>query len=351
MTKPVIVAGCIPQSDSEKLKDYSLIGVRAITRIIEAAEKTLRGEKVQFLDDEQTINLPRIRKNEFVEIIPISNGCMGHCTFCKTKQARGELKSFDKKSIVDMFRQALNDGVKEVWLTSEDLGAWGLDINSTLPQLLKDILKVNRNFKLRLGMINPEYVKMYNDELIKILQDERVFKFLHVPVQSASNKVLKLMGRPYIIEDFKDSILKIKSVIPNLTLASDIICGFPNEEDEDFEKTVKLVRELKIPVLNISKFYARPGTPAKKLKPIPTHIVKERSKRLSDMRQDIIDNSFWIGQVQEILVDNTGKNNSFVGRNDSYRPVVLKGDNLLGKKVKVKIISENKDNLVGEIIN
>ncbi len=355
INKPVVVAGCIPQADMKNkfLTGYSLIGVKQIDKIVEVVKETLNGNSVQFLKHEnnERLNLPKIRRNPLVEIIPISSGCLGYCTFCKTKFARSGLVSFAEVAIVKQFRTALNEGVKEVWLTSEDTGAYGQDIGTSLPTLLKKLLAVNKDFRIRIGMINPEHVKRDLKELVEIFQDHRMFKFLHIPVQAGNDRVLKEMKRPYTVEDFKDSVAFLRENISGVTIATDIICGFPTETAEEFEETLDLVKELAFPVVNISKFYPRAGTKAAAMKLLPTKTAKARSKALTELLERIHTNKGWLGWTGEILIDEIGKTGSFIGRNDSYRPVVIKGEGLLGKRIKVKIVSVFKDYLEGKIIN
>jgi threonylcarbamoyladenosine tRNA methylthiotransferase CDKAL1 len=354
--KPVIVAGCVPQADKKNplLQNYSLLGVKQIHRVVELVELTLAGNKVQFLErkSDLSLNLPRIRRNPLIEIIPVSSGCMGSCTFCKTKQARGGVVSFSEEDIVKQIRIGLNEGIKEVWLTSEDSGAYGLDIGTNLPNLMKKILLIERkDFKIRLGMINPEHVLNYIDDLIEIFKDDRLFKFIHVPVQSGNNKVLKEMNRPYSVEEFKEIISRLRTGVSNITISTDIICGFPDESDAEFEDTVNLVKDLKIPVVNISKFYPRPGTKAAEMHPLDTKIKKARSKKMSEINNDNISNEEWFGWEGQIIIDEYGTNNTFIGRNDFYKMIIVEGENLFGKILTVRVTSVQRDYLKGEIIN
>ncbi|MBL7056986.1 tRNA (N(6)-L-threonylcarbamoyladenosine(37)-C(2))-methylthiotransferase [Candidatus Woesearchaeota archaeon] len=352
--KPVVVAGCIPQSDQNnpKLQNYSLVGVKQIERIAEVVKQTLQGNKVRFLNqsNDQSLNLPRIRKNSLIEIIPISSGCLGQCTFCKTKFARGSLVSFKEEAIIKQARAALNEGVKEIWLTSEDTGAYGLDIKTTLPHLLKELLKINKDYKVRLGMINPEYVIEYVDELVEIYQYKKMFKFIHIPVQSGNDRILKLMKRPYTIKDFRKVVHHMTKLIPTLTISTDIICGFPTETEEEFQDTMNLVKEMKFPVLNISKFYPRPRTLAAKMIPLDTMIKKARSKKLTNLNKTHISNAEWIGWEGEIIVDDVGNEDSFLGRTNSYRQIVVRGKNLFGKHLKVRVVDICRDYFVGSKI-
>lgn len=350
LDKPVVVAGCVPQADKKnsELKKYSLLGVNQLSQIAEVVEQTLAGNTVHLLKRSraQDMALPKVRRNNLIEIIPISSGCMGYCTFCKTKQARGGLSSHKPKEIIKRFRQALNEGVKEVWLTSEDTGPYGLEIKTTLPELLRELLKIKKDFRIRLGMINPEYVSKYFDELVDIYQDDRMFKFLHIPVQSGDNQVLKDMNREYAVEEFKEVVDKIRQKVPNITIATDIICGFPTESEEAFGRTLDLVRELQFPIINFSKFYPRPGTKAAKMDLLPTRIVKSRSKKLTELNNSLDVNEDWIGWKGEVLVDEKGKKGTFLARNDYYKQVVLEGDFSLGDRIFVKVTDGTRDYLV-----
>ena len=147
-----------------------------------------------------------------------------------------------------------------MWLTSQDTACYGYDIDTNIVNLLKKILKMQRDFRIRLGMGNPDYFPDYLDELIEVFKDRRMYKFLHIPVQAGSDNVLKAMKRNYSISTFKNIIRKFRSNIPDITLSTDIICGYPDETDEDFEETIKLIKEIRPDVLNISRFWPRPGT-------------------------------------------------------------------------------------------
>jgi threonylcarbamoyladenosine tRNA methylthiotransferase CDKAL1 len=214
--KKVVVAGCVPQGDRniKGLEDCSMIGVTQIDRIVEVVEETLKGNKIKLLakKDLPSLDLPKIRRNELIEIVPINTGCLGSCTYCKTKHARGKLGSYTPEAIVNSCIKAGKEGVKEIWLTSEDTGAYGRDINTDLPTLVMEILKnTNSDTMIRigiililnLGMTNPPYIMEHLEKIVKILNHPNVYAFLHIPVQSGSNAVLDKMNREYQIEDFK----------------------------------------------------------------------------------------------------------------------------------------------------
>ncbi|XP_070603484.1 threonylcarbamoyladenosine tRNA methylthiotransferase isoform X3 [Erythrolamprus reginae] len=293
--KKVVLAGCVPQAQPRQdyLHGLSIIGVQQIDRVVEVVEETIKGHSVRLLGQKKDngkrlggarLDLPKIRKNPLIEIISINTGCLNACTYCKTKHARGELASYSVEELVNRGKQSFEEGVCEIWLTSEDTGAYGRDIGTDLPSLLWKLVEViPEGAMLRLGMTNPPYILEHLEEMAKILNHPRVYAFLHVPVQSASDSVLMDMKREYCVADFKHVVDFLKTRVPGITIATDIICGFPGETDEDFQETMKLVEEYKFPSLFINQFYPRPGTPAAKMPQVPAQIKKQRTKELSKL--------------------------------------------------------------------
>ena len=343
LDKPVIMAGCVPQAERDKSKfgGYSVIGSNQINNVVEVVNETLKGNTVQLLKKGRNprLNIPKVRKNSIIEIVPINEGCLGSCNFCLTKFARGHLLSYEPDEIIKHIRNALNDGVKEIWLTSQDTSCYGYDININIVELLKKILELKRDFKIRLGMGNPDYLPDYIDELIEVFKDPRIYNFIHIPVQAGSNTVLKNMKREYTVESFIDIVDKFRAVHLNINLATDIIVGYPEETDKDFEQSLKVIKKTKPDVINISKFWPRPGTVAAKKHPLPTKLVKERSIKLMSEFQKISleNNQKWLGWSGELLINEKGKEDSWIGRNYAYKPVIVKGDLKIGDTISVKI--------------
>jgi len=230
--KKIVIAGCIPQTDPEKLKNHSIVGTFQLDRITKAVNSTLSGEKVSFIQKSPLpeLSINTILADQVIEIIPINLGCLGNCSYCKTKAARGDLHSYPIKEIIKKARHALNNGVKEIWLTSQDAAAYGKDIKTNVVDLISELCKINKDFKIRLGMGNPNNFLPVIDQLIKVMKKEnKLYKFLHLPLQSGNDEVLKKMNRHYTVKKFKCLINKIRKEIPNITIATDIICGFPGE--------------------------------------------------------------------------------------------------------------------------
>lgn len=357
LRKQVIISGCIAQTDSEELKEFSLVGTTQINNIVSVVEETINDNIVKLIAFEKNprLNLPHIRRNSAVEIIPICAGCLGEpCAYCKVKEARGDLVSYDKDEILKQISKAVLHGAKEIWLTSQDNGCWGKDVGTSFPELLREITELSGDFKVRVGMMNPNHAKEYLDELIEVMKNDKFFKFLHLPIQSGNNEILEKMRRKYTVEDFKEIVLKLREGIPDITIATDMIVGFPTETEEQFHDSIGIIREIRPDVLNRSRFWPRPGTEAEKME---GQIHGQETKRRCTILVDVfnimarVKNEKWIGWTGEILIDEKGKEDSWVGRNYAYRPVVVKGNLALGQKVKVKIKKVNEHYLTGIILH
>ncbi|XP_064605868.1 threonylcarbamoyladenosine tRNA methylthiotransferase-like [Liolophura sinensis] len=365
MRKHVVLAGCVPQGQpkADYVKGLSIIGVQQIDRVVEVVEETLKGHTVRLFGKKKqdgkkiggaSLALPKVRKNPLIEIIAINTGCLNQCTYCKTKHARGELGSYPIEDIVNRAKQSFEEGVVEIWLTSEDTGAYGRDIGVTLPQLLWRLVEtIPEGAMLRLGMTNPPYILEHLEEMSGILSHPRVYSFLHVPVQSASDSVLMDMKREYCIADFKHVVNFLQQRVPGVTIATDIICGFPTETEQDFEETYRLVQEYKFPSLFINQFFPRPGTPAARMpRTCTTQEVKKRTKKLSELFHSYHPYEHKLGEHQKILVTEVSHDKQhYVGHNKFYEQVLVPmKDTLLGKMVDVRIVKTGEHYLMGEVL-
>ncbi len=257
--------------------------------------------------------------------------------------------------MVERIKCDLASGVKEVWLTSQDTACYGKDIAVSLADLLREVCRVEGEFFVRVGMMTPNYALENLNNLIQAYKDEKVFKFLHLPVQSGDDGVLRLMNRLYSVEDFRRIVNSFREKIPEITLATDVICGFPGESKEAFQQTVELIEEVQPDIVNISKFFPRPHTSAGKMKPfVHPREVKERSRRLAELskRVSLERNRKWMGWKGRILVDEVGKKvSSWVGRNFVYKPVVVKtGEALFGRFLVVRVVRVFSTYLEAEIV-
>jgi MiaB/RimO family radical SAM methylthiotransferase len=200
-------------------------------------------------------------------------------------------------------------------------------------------------------MMNPVHTKQILNELIKVYKNEKIFKFLHLPVQSGSDRILKLMNRGYNAEDFLEIAERFRKEFPQLTFITDIIVGFPSETDEDFKKTIELIEKIKPDIVNISKFGSRSGTEAAKMKQLDAKTVNGRSAVLHKIVKQISleKNKEWIGWKGEILIDEIGSSGSFIGRNFAYKPIAIKTkENIFGNLIEVKILDATENCLISE---
>jgi MiaB-like tRNA modifying enzyme len=367
-SKLIIVTGCMPQTDFKKIKKLNknilFLGTHHFKEIINILKdyenKTLNEKKQQdylTIENEIKLNLPKIPNNKLISIQQISEGCLGECTYCKTRLAKGKLFSYPKEQIIKSIQADLNNGAKEIWLTSQDCAAYWQDNKDNeknqFLELLNEILNLKNKFKLRLGMSNPNHLSTIIEKLIEIYKDKKIYKFLHLPIQSASNSILKDMKRKYTIEQAENIIKKFRSVFPSVVIATDIIVGYPSEKEEDHERNKKFIEEFKPDVLNLSKFSSHKGTEASKLKILKNNIIKKRTNELMQVHRKTAkeNKEKYFNKIINVFVNKSINNNLYEARDENYNIILLKTDKSnLGKEIKVKITEIGVHHLIGEIV-
>ena len=355
-TKPLIVAGCLPKAEKDNVEKFtenaSLLGPNSLGKTLDVINSTLMGKKQIALEDSDLskVGLPKVRLNSAVGIVEIASGCMSECTFCQTKLAKGDLSSYRLGDIVRQVQTEIKEGCKEVWLTSTDNGCYGLDIGTDLPTLVNAVSEIQEDFMIRVGMMNPMYMPRIKQNLIESYDNEKVFKFLHIPVQSGSDKVLNDMKRGHTSQTFREIVNKTKEKFENFTISTDIIVGFPSETEEDFQKTITLLDETKPDVVNLSKYSARPGTDAAELKQIDAAEIKRRSKVIFEQINKISleSNKKWIGWKGKVLFDENTEE-GIKGRNYAYKPISVDEKVNIGESHIVEITNATRKRLIGKI--
>ena len=355
-TKPLIVAGCLPKAEKDTVEKFSenasLLGPNSLGKTIQVINSTLKGTKQIALEDSDLskVGLPKVRLNPAVGIVEIANGCMSECTFCQTKISKGDLNSYRLGDIVRQVQTEINEGCKEVWLTSTDNGCYGFDIGTDLPSLVNAVVDIPNEFMIRVGMMNPMYMPRIKEKLIESFDNDKVFKFLHIPVQSGSDKVLHDMKRGHTAGTYREIVNKVKQRFSEFTISTDIIVGFPSETEEDFQKTVALLDETKPDVVNLSKYSARPGTDAAELKQIDAAEVKRRSKIIFEQisKLSMESNKKWIGWKGKVLFDEK-TDEGIKGRNFAYKPIAVNEPVELGQSYTVEITDATVKRLIGKI--
>ena len=358
MGKAVVMAGCLPRISTSKCLEVSdaLVSPDNVHKIDSIVSSVLRGEKPVLISKSVT------DKSEFwcvkkrltvnaIAIVSISEGCVGRCSFCATRFTRGRLRSFKLENVVREVENCVKMGFKEIQLTSQDTGAYGLDRGGyELPNLLDAINEIEGDFRVRVGMMNPHHAVEMISDLINAFKGEKIYKFIHVPVQSGDERVLKDMNRNHTVEDFVEVVKAFRKSFEDVMVSTDVIVGYPTESEESFYKTYELIRDVEPEIVNITRFSKRRFTRAYRLKEIPSWIVKERSRKLTSLVKEIgfKRNRVFIGKRMRVLVTKNGKDNTMLARTNSYRPVVLKNAKI-GEFLDVKIVESSFNYLMGVV--
>lgn len=362
--KKIVVAGCLPKISFERLSREvhfdAAVGPAKGKDIIEVINRVLLGEKVVELASEREIpplTLPKMPTNPVVSVVPINFGCLGSCAYCCVVQARGHLRSYSIAEVTQRIRADFDAGAREFWLTSQDTASYGREIHTDIAELLCAVGNLEGDFRVRVGMMTPNLVTDIQEKLIAAYENQKVFKFLHLPIQSGDNTVLKGMRRFYTSEEFTSIVDGFRESFPDLTLATDVIVGYPGESEEAFNNTLEVMRKVQPDVTNVSKFFARPKTAAWEIRKglVDKEETKRRSAKAAEVAKEIsaAQNRKWVGWSGQVLVDEKGKvEGSWIGRNFAYKPVVVKcGDELLGKIVSVEVVEASQTYLKGKIVD
>ena len=345
-----------------------------------------------------------LRESPFVGIVNIEEGCLDACAFCSTHLVKGRLHSFSPNDIVDQVQALVDDGCLEIQLTGQDCACYGFDIGTNLAELTQRILThVNGNYRIRLGMGNPRHVLGYQEALLDCFTDERIYKFIHIPVQSGSENVLKAMNRRHTARDYATLAHAFNERFDKFTLSTDLIVGYPGETAADFNDTLTLLKETRPTVCNITRFVARPGTVAARLEAasatrleaasatrldasnsahfveasskehlesainstnfetgkatfaaIPDAVKHERSAILAEAFQQIAfeNNRKWIGDECIVVTEKRGHRiGTTIARNTAYRPVALQGSFPAGQTLRVRIKDAEPFALIADLQN
>ncbi|MGC8687171.1 MAG: tRNA (N(6)-L-threonylcarbamoyladenosine(37)-C(2))-methylthiotransferase [Candidatus Micrarchaeia archaeon] len=357
----LLVTGCLASADPAAISKYapnaSIVTAPNINKIGEAVNYARKGIKANFDEYKRIDRLSFFSpQSSAIARIPLGDGCLSNCSFCETKKARGPLNSFSPKLVVEAIKLSLAHGAKEIELTSQDTGAYGADIKMDIIKLLEMVDGIEGDFKVRLGMLNPEFMKRYGAKLSEILQREHFYRFIHLPVQSGSDKVLKDMRRPYSSDEAMRAIEMLRDKVEGISIETDIIVGFPTESNDDFIETVEFIKSAKPQITNISKFSPMPHADASKLPQLPYYTINERSATLARLvrSQQLEENKKFIGSDVDILITESNAA-SYNGRTFSYKEVVLKkGHGMqidIGSRHTARIIGATANALYGELVS
>lgn len=349
--KPLIVSGCMataqPATVTEIVPGAELVPPGDFVRLSEI----LGGRQTEWREEITPIEPP----DDSVEaIVPIAQGCIGRCAYCITKLARGGLRSCQPEDILLRVKRYLSAGYREIRLTAQDSTAYGRDIGLTLADLVESVADVAGDFRIRVGMASPQTCLPILDELVEAYSSPKVYKFLHLPVQSGDDEILRAMGRGHSVDDFRRIVSTFRDAYPDITLSTDIIVGFPGETEEQFKASMNLIEDVKPDTVNITRFSARPGTTAATM---PCKLVgwrvKERSRLLTAQRFRISRqiNSEYEGRTLVAMTVEKGKSGTTLARTLNYKQLVLRGDWPLGVTLAAKVVEGRNFDLLASVIS
>ncbi len=290
----------------------------------------------------------------FKASVTVIHGCNHSCTYCIVPKTRGKEVSRKLNEIIDDIKRLVDEGVVEVLLLGQNINSYGRDIGTSFKELLTEVNKIEGLRRIRFLTSHP--VNFKEDLIDRIAELEKVCKYFHLPVQSGSNRILKLMKRGYTYEKYLKTIEYLKSKIPTASISTDIIVGFPSETEEDFKMTLKLVEEVKFDFSYMFIFNPKRGTPAAEMEnQIPEEIKVERIQRLIELQHKISRESNLkdVGKEFEVLVEEKGKlKNQLLGRTEHNKIVAFEGEEyLIGKFINVKVESLSGNTLIGTPIS
>ena len=371
----IAIGGCMMQEKhiTDKIKESYpfvdiLFGTHTLYRFPEDLYKALMEKKKQEdildIDGEIYEGLPIKRDSNIKASVTIMNGCNNFCTYCIVPYVRGRERSREPKEIIKEVEELAKQGYKEITLLGQNVNSYlrvekekGKPFEEyegvhSFATLLEAINKIDGIERIRFVSPHP---KDFTDDVIEAIANcDKVCKLIHLPLQSGNTKVLKEMNRKYTKEQYLNLVEKMKAKIPNLTLSTDIIVGFPGETEEEFEDTLDVVRRVKFEQVYMFIYSRRVGTPGDKMEnQIPEEIKHKRFDRLKALVESQIEenNQKYVGTVQKVLVEGTSKNNEnmLTGRTDSNKVVIFEGDkSLINKIIDLKIVSEHMWYLRGE---
>jgi MiaB/RimO family radical SAM methylthiotransferase len=283
-------------------------------------------------------------------IVQVARGCQGRCTYCITRLARGDLRSFSSGEIHSQVLAFAGSGTAEIQLTAQDVSSWGRDIGRTLPELLRELGDTPSPSKLRVGMMNPATVMDILDDLIEAFSSDRIFRFLHLPAQSGSDRVLARMGRDYTGAEYEEIIRAFRRKIPDLTLMTDVIVGFCGETDEEFGESLGLIDRTRPGKVNITRYSQRPQTPLVHEKDFPDSVKKDRSRILHAHAENLYSeiNRPLLGTTVPFVVTEILRPGSVMGRSPQYLGIILPEDLPVGFRGHARLETDRKYFFIGK---
>ncbi len=350
--KKLVVAGCLASAEPSLVRrispKISMLSPQAIEKVAEVVESD---EVIYALHPVPRTRLPAFRRG-VVFSLPVAEGCLGNCAYCIVRIARGPLRSYPPRQIVCAVKKAVEEGAKEIRITAQDTASYGKDIGFDLARLLEEICSVDGEFMVRVGMMNPDTALPILDELMEVYANPKIYKFLHLPLQSGDDRVLKRMNRRYTVEDFLHVVEVFRRKFEEGFLATDIIVGLPGEDEEAFERTKEVLREAKPEKVHLARYTPRPHTLAAVMEQVPEKIKHARSRELTRLCQAICEErlSRFVGRKMRGLVIGESPKGEVEIRAENYCPVYVNSRLKEGYFVEVRITGVARHGLLGAVV-
>lgn len=350
----IIVTGCYSQANADNIEANIILGNKdksKIVEIIEEYKKTKENKKIIY--DLTKVNFEKMEIKKFTNhtraFVKIQDGCNAFCSYCIIPYVRGRIRSKNKKDVISEVTELVKEGYKEIVLTGIHTGKYGLDINSSLEELLENLVKIPGLYRIRLSSIE---INEITPRIIKLLKENSIMaKHLHIPLQSGSDKILKLMNRKYTKEEFLNKIRILKE-IPEISLTTDLIVGFPGETEREHQETLEALNEIKFTKIHTFPYSKRKGTPASIMEGQVS--PEEKKKRVKEILEfsNKSELDFYKSNLDKVFdgvveVHNNGKT---VVHTSNFIPVIVEEKINNNAIVKIKITNIKNGNVYGQIL-
>ncbi len=341
----IVVTGCYSQINPETINADIILGNKDKSKIIDLLEDYIKNKKqIKQIYDLTKVEFEKMNINKFENhtraFVKVQDGCNAFCSYCIIPYARGRIRSKDLNETIEEVTNLVNNGYKEIVLTGIHTGRYGIDKNTNLYELLKKLVQIPNIFRIRLSSIE---INEITDEIIELIKTNDIMaKHLHIPLQSGSDKILTLMNRRYDVDYFVKKIETIRKEIPDISITTDLIVGFPNETEEDFKDTIKLLNEIKFTKIHTFPYSKRKNTKAASMPNQIDGITKK--KRVHEVLD--ISNKYELEFYKSKLnkeyevVKEDRKNGECIGYTSNYIPVILE-KNTVSDIAKIKITEVN----------
>lgn len=353
----IVVMGCYSQVTSSKIDADIVIGNKDKSLIIDYLKEYLNTKK-------PIKKIYNLREDKYFEpmiidnfdthtraFVKIQDGCNAFCSYCIIPYTRGSIRSKKISDVINEVTNLVNNGYKEIVLTGIHTGKYGIDLNTNLENLLRELIKIKNLYRLRLSSIEINEITPGIMDLIKT--SPKIASHFHIPLQSGSDKILKNMNRKYDLDYFKERIKEIKSLRNDISITTDLIVGFPGETDSDFNETINTLKELNFTKIHTFPYSPREGTPASEMpNQVDGNIKKKRVREVLNLsyENELLFYKKYLGTIQEGVTE-LRKDNSVIVHTSNFIPVKVENSFENNKIVKVKITNITSDGkVIGEIL-